>query len=93
MLNPDASKACAESADKKAELTASLAAHLQAVNVQLDDHEQLDFLVVVPEEWTVENGFITPTMKIKRPIIESVYAKHFDQWAAARKQVIWHAGA
>jgi len=93
MLNADAEKACAESAEKKAELAASLTAHLAAVNAQLDDHEQLDFLVVVPEQWTVEAGFITPTMKIKRPVIESVYARHFDGWAAARKSVIWQAAA
>ncbi len=92
MLNPDASKACTESAEKKAELMASLGAHRDQVNVQLDDHEQLDFLVVVPEQWTVENQFITPTMKVKRPVIEATYAKYFETWANARKPVIWQSG-
>ncbi len=90
MLNPDAAAACASSAEKKAELADSLSAHLEAVNAQLDDHEKLDFFAVVPEQWTVEAGFITPTMKIKRPMIESRYGVHFDQWAAARRAVVWH---
>ncbi len=90
MLNADIAKACVESAEKKAELGASLAAHLAAVNAQLNEHEQLDFFAVVPEQWTVENQFITPTMKVKRPMIESTYAKHFDAWVAARQPVIWH---
>ena len=89
MLNAEIAKACADSAEKKAELTASLSAHLESVNAQLNEHEQLDFLAVVADQWTVENQFITPTMKIKRPMIESTYAKHFDQWAAARQSVIW----
>jgi len=93
MLNADAQRSAAQSAEGRDELSDSLAEHLAAVNVQLDDHEQLDFLVVVPEEWTVENGFITPTMKIKRPAIESAYARHFEQWAAARKTILWQPRA
>ena len=91
MLNAEIAKACADSAEKKAELTASLSAHLESVNAQLNEHEQLDFFAVVAEQWTVENHFITPTMKIKRPMIESTYAKHFESWSAARQPVIWHS--
>jgi len=93
MLNADIAKACADSAEKNAELTASLSGHLDAVNAQLDDHEQLDFLVVVPEQWTVENQFITPTMKVKRPAIESTYARHFEGWTQRKQTVIWHGSA
>ena len=89
MLNADIAKACAIDAGQKAELAASLTAHLDAVNAQLDDHEQLDFFVVVQEQWTVENQFITPTMKVKRPMIEGSYAQHFDRWAKARSSVVW----
>lgn len=89
MLNADVHKSCIDDAEKKVELTASLKAHLDSVNAQLDDHEQLDFFVVVPEQWTVENHFITPTMKVKRPMIESSYAKHFDQWTALKQPVVW----
>ena len=93
MLNADIAKSCAESAEKKAELCASLATHLSAVNAQLDEHERLDFLAVVPEQWTVENHFITPTMKVKRPMIESSYAQHFESWAQRKNAVIWHGSA
>ncbi|MDP2226413.1 MAG: AMP-binding protein, partial [Moraxellaceae bacterium] len=34
------------------------------VNETLDPHEQLACIVVVKEPWTVENGLITPTLKI-----------------------------
>ncbi|MFZ9511495.1 MAG: AMP-binding protein [Burkholderiaceae bacterium] len=69
-----------------------LLAHLNKVNTELDPHERLDFIAVVPEQWTVEAGFVTPTLKLKRNIIEQHYGPHFEAWAAARKPVVWHEG-
>lgn len=90
LLAPDVFKACADSADQRAEVGRSLAAHLTAINATADSHEQMDLLVVVPDLWTVENGTITPTMKVKRNAIEANYASHFDGWAAQKKPVVWH---
>lgn len=89
MLNQDAVTASGADAAQRAALDTSLQEHLRAVNAGLDDHEQLDFFVVVPEPWTVENGFITPTLKVKRPAIEAAYAARFEGWAAAGTPVIW----
>ena len=88
MLSAEAMKA-GTSPEKKAELMASLAAHLKQVNSALDDHEQMDFLVVVPDNWSVEAGFITPTLKVKRNMVEATYGKQFAQWAAQKQKVIW----
>ena len=90
MLNLDATSR-ARQADGRRVLEASLQLHLQTINAVLDPHEQLDALVVVTEPWTIENGFITPTMKVKRNRIEEVYTAHYEGWASARKPVIWHA--
>jgi long-chain acyl-CoA synthetase len=57
----------------------------------LDPHEQLECLVVVAEPWSVENGFITPTFKVKRNRIEEVYGPLFEAWIAQRKPVLWHS--
>ncbi len=67
-----------------------LAAHLKTVNAQFDPHERLDFVAIVPEQWTVESGFVTPTLKIKRNVVEQHYAAHFAGWAALRQAVVWH---
>jgi long-chain acyl-CoA synthetase len=83
MLAPDAAK------QDRASLTAQLKAQLDSVNATLDPHEQLDFLVVVKDSWTVENGFITPTLKIKRNVVEAAYGPHLDAWYARRQPVIW----
>jgi long-chain acyl-CoA synthetase len=90
MLNADA-MAAAQDGEQRAAITASLKTQLEAVNAVLDDHEQLDYLVVVTEPWTVEAGFITPTMKVKRPVIEATYAPHFEKWSRSRQAVIWES--
>ena len=88
MLNPDAA-AKAKSADGRAELETSLAAHIKAINEQLDPHEQLDCIVVTAEAWTVDNDLITPTFKVKRNRIEDLFAKNYETWVGMRKKVIW----
>ena len=88
MLNADAVMA-AGSAAGRAELEASLAEHLKKVNGALDPHEQLECLVLVTDPWSVDNGFITPTFKVKRNRVEEVYAASYERWVSAHKPVLW----
>jgi len=88
MLNAEAAKR-AEDSGGRAAMEVSLAAHLDAINARLDPHEQLDCLVVVKEAWTVDNGFITPTFKVKRNRIEEVYGPNYERWAGAHQRVVW----
>jgi long-chain acyl-CoA synthetase len=41
------------------------------------------------EEWTVDNGLLTPTLKLKRSAIEARYADHVDGWYASRTNIVW----
>ncbi|NMZ02411.1 AMP-binding protein [Pseudomonas proteolytica] len=70
-------------------LHASLERLLEEVNQVLDKHERLRQLVVVKDSWAVENGFLTPTLKIKRNIIESTYGPQFQAWSARSEAVLW----
>jgi long-chain acyl-CoA synthetase len=90
MLNVDAARRAAEPAGR-AELEASLTAHLKSVNELLDPHEQLDCLVVTTEAWTVDNDLVTPTFKVKRNRIEELFATHYDRWVADGRAVVWHS--
>jgi long-subunit acyl-CoA synthetase (AMP-forming) len=48
----------------------SLAATLAAVNSGQESHATLDAIVVVAEPWTIENDMLTPSLKIKRHVVE-----------------------
>jgi long-chain acyl-CoA synthetase len=88
MLNMDGINK-SKNGDGRKEIEGALSAHLAAINDKLDPHEQMDCLVVVTEPWSVDNGFITPTFKVKRNRIEEVYGPHYETWVSARKKVIW----
>jgi long-chain acyl-CoA synthetase len=60
------------------------------VNPSLDGHERLDFIVIVKDDWLPENGFLTPTQKIKRAVIEDTYAPHIEAWYAEKTKVVWY---
>ena len=63
---------------------------VEEVNGELDKHERLAGLVLVRDVWSVDNGFLTPTLKIKRNVVESTYGARFNEWAERREAVQWH---
>ena len=71
------------------EMTGKLEALLDEVNSQVEGYEQMQFLAVVKDEWQVANDFLTPTLKIKRNVVEDAYAPLLDAWYESRQKVIW----
>lgn len=70
-------------------LERELREHLEAVNRKLPSFEHLRFLAVVDDEWSPENGLLTPTMKIRRPKIEEAYRDRCDAWLARSQEIVW----
>jgi long-subunit acyl-CoA synthetase (AMP-forming) len=62
---------------------------LRQVNAEIADYEKLQMFVVVREPWSIENGCLTPTMKVKRARIESAVAAQVEGWYASGKRVLW----
>jgi long-chain acyl-CoA synthetase len=85
----DAARARAETAAELEALTRSLEAHLDRMNATLDPHEQLEKIVVTRDAWSIENGLLTPTMKLKRAAIEERYSPRVEAWYAERSRVLW----
>ncbi len=73
----------------RTDLDAQLAKLLHDVNEQLASHERLQMLVVAAQPWSIENGFLTPTMKIKRSRIEAAVEPQVNAWYGAAGPVIW----
>lgn len=73
----------------RTQVQAALGQLLQSVNGQLPDYEKLRMIVVAPEPWSIENGCLTPTMKIKRGRIEALMAPQVETWYASHGTVHW----
>ena len=73
----------------KASVESDLAQLLKNVNAGLSGYEQLQMLVVAREPWSIENGCLTPTMKIKRSRIEAKVSGQLDAWYASKSPVVW----
>jgi long-subunit acyl-CoA synthetase (AMP-forming) len=76
-------------AEVRAEVERELMQLLQKVNASLPDHEQLRMLVIAPEPWSIENGLLTPTMKIRRNRIETAVHDRIPGWYASMGTVCW----
>jgi long-chain acyl-CoA synthetase len=75
--------------ERRAEVKTTLRGLLDRVNAALEHHERLQFLVVVTEEWTMEAGLLTPTLKIKRQAVEDRYAANVEGWYDQNEAILW----
>ena len=73
----------------RAEVQAAMEDLLAAINREQPDYSQLCMIVVAREPWSIENGLLTPTMKIRRNRIEAAVAPELDRWYAAGSRVLW----
>lgn len=82
-----------EAREQREQLVKTLVELLDEVNGKLNRHEHLSCLVVVEDAWGVENGFMTPTLKIKRNVVEATYQDQFEIWSVSGHAVVWQQPA
>ena len=73
----------------KEEVTQSLTQLLKETNATLADYEKMQMIVIARDPWSIENGCLTPTMKIKRARIEGNVEPQVENWFAKKDKVIW----
>ena len=91
VLSDDTRKALTEGGSRDA-VGAEIQALVAEVNAALDPHERLAFAVLVADAWTAENGLLTPTIKIRRNVIEKRYEPQVERWFVRAEPVIWEGG-
>ena len=85
-LNADARKRPREDVEK------GLLATMDAVNATLEQHEEIAKIVVTKDAWTIDNGLMTPTMKVRRNEIEKRYGELLAKLEQDRKnRLCWEA--
>lgn len=68
---------------------ASLIQTLEEVNAGLAHYERVKAVVITREPWAVENGVLTPTLKIRREVLNRKYAEQYEHWFEKGERVIW----
>lgn len=71
------------------QVLASIKQTISEIVQDLVSYEKLEKAIIVQEPWSVENGILTPTMKIKRNILEKRYGDKLELWYNQPETVIW----
>ena len=77
---------------KKAEqnsIKASLTHTLASINQGLAGFERIYTVVIVKDDWTIENGILTPTLKIKRNAVSNYYEPYLQDWIEKKESIVW----
>ncbi len=62
---------------------------MEELNNKALKHEQIKGIVVVKEPWTVENALMTPTLKVKRNVLEQLCEEKLQTWYDSADTIVW----
>ena len=65
---------------EQAVLMESLEQTIKALNPTLESVAKIQKIVVMKEDWTIDNGLLTPTLKIKRNRVEKIHQDMYNRW-------------
>ena len=72
------------------DIESGLLEDMAAVNAQLEPHERMAKILITKDQWLPDNGFMTPTMKVKRAVVEERYRQAiFSAIADRDRQIVW----
>jgi long-chain acyl-CoA synthetase len=64
---------------KHPEIVKRIQTEIKKYNAFFGSYEQIKKYQLVTDEWTMNNGFLSPTMKVKRKVLENFYSKKIEQ--------------
>ena len=72
---------------------ASVLDTITSINSEIEKHARIGAVIISNEHWTIENEILTPTLKIRRERVETVFAEKAEQLArqsAEQGEVLVH---
>ncbi len=71
------------------EIKSSFEDLIVSINDQLEHHEKIKKIVVLKDSWSIENNILTPTLKIKRNIVDEKYKEFYEKWFNSKDQIVF----
>ena len=71
------------------EIKTSFEELIVSINDQLEQHEKIKKIVVLKDSWSIENNILTPTLKIKRNIVDEKYKKFYETWFDSENKIVF----
>ena len=71
------------------EIKSNFEALIDSINNTLEKHEKIKKIVILKDSWSIENNILTPTMKIKRNVIEEKYKDFYETWYNSKNEIIF----
>jgi long-chain acyl-CoA synthetase len=71
------------------DLIAELSQLLKSVNRDLEVFEKLEKIVIMKDNWSVENNLLTPSLKVKRNEVEKIHLPRYPEWFEQKGKIIW----
>ncbi|MCK5102066.1 MAG: AMP-dependent synthetase, partial [Cyclobacteriaceae bacterium] len=62
---------------------------LTEVNPTLEKYERIEKVIIMKEDWSVDNGLLTPTLKVKRNQVEKIHMGFYKSWFEKEEKVIY----
>lgn len=75
--------------EEQSVIEASIQETLEQVNAGLPSYTRISHAIAFPEPWAEDCGFFTPTLKIKRHIVDQAYREHYETWCKQPNGVLW----
>ncbi|WP_420387221.1 AMP-binding protein [Roseivirga sp.] len=82
-----------ESGQKKSkdDFNKSIWQTIEEINPHLESYEKIARAVIMKEVWSVENGLMTPSLKVKRNRVEALHLPMYPQWFEQKNQVVYES--
>ncbi|MDG1277707.1 MAG: AMP-binding protein [Algoriphagus sp.] len=73
----------------KAILEKSLMGTINELNLDLESYEKIAKVIIMEEDWSVDNGLLTPTLKVKRNRVEGIHKDRYGHWFESKGDVVY----
>lgn len=73
----------------KEALNQSIWETISEINPKLEAYEKVAKAVIMKEVWSVDNGLLTPTLKVKRNRVESIHLPMYPEWFKHQEKVVY----